>query len=233
MNKTVAISQSNYIPWRGYFDLIAKADVFILYDEMQYTRRDWRNRNKLKTKDGLKWLTVPVKTKGNYHEKISSIQIQDTDWSLKHFQTLKTSYQTTPFYSEIEDLIAPIYLGQKFTHLSNLNETLIRLICNYLGINTPVYQSNDFDLVGNPSEKLMNICKQLDATCYLSGPNAKAYLDSQMFAQNNIEVCWMDYSNYPEYTQKYGNFVGEVTILDLLFNAGSESFHFMKYARKD
>jgi len=233
LNLIVAISQSNYIPWRGYFDMIAKADVFVLYDEMQYTRRDWRNRNKLKTKDGLKWLTVPVQSKGNYHETISSIQIQNTDWSLKHFQTLENNYRKTPFFSEIKDLISPIYLERKFTHLSDLNETLIRTICNYLGINTPIRQSSDFNLVGNPSEKLMNICKQLDATQYLSGPNAKAYLDCQMFAQNKIEVSWMDYSGYPEYPQKYGNFVGEVTILDLLFNAGSDSYHYMKYARKD
>ena len=232
MNRTVAISQSNYIPWRGYFDLIAKADVFILYDEMQYTRRDWRNRNKLKTKDGLKWLTVPVQSKGNYHEKISSIQIQDTDWNLKHFQTLENTYRKTPFFSEIKDLITPIYLDQKFTHLSHLNEILIRIICTYLGIDTPIYQSSDFNLVGNSSEKLMNICKQLDANYYLSGPNAKAYLDCDLFAQNKIEVCWMDYSDYPEYPQKHGDFVGEVTILDLLFNTGSESCHYMKYLRK-
>ena len=209
--------------------MIAKSDIFILYDEMQYTRRDWRNRNRIKTKDGLIWLTVPVNSKGNYSAKISEIKINGTDWQKKHWRILENNYKKSPFYEEIKNLIYPLYSGKDFQSLSDLNEKFIQKICEYLGIRTLIMKSSDLEIRGNPSEKLLNICKQLKTKNYLSGPAAKDYLEVDLFRQEGISVEWMNYNDYPTYSQDFGEFVGEVTVLDLLFNVGPNSSKYMKF----
>lgn len=226
--KRVAITQSNYIPWRGYFDLIASVDEFILYDDMQYTRRDWRNRNKIKTGQGTCWLTIPVEVKGKYFQKIKDTKVSDRDWYKSHWQTLSQNYKRARYYAEIAAWLEPLYLAENQDMLSNINYTFIAAICRYLGINTTISQSSQYQLIDGKTERLVDICRQAGAGLYVSGPAAKDYLDVALFEQQGIDVGWADYDGYPVYPQQWGGFEPFVSILDLLFNCGPESLLYMK-----
>jgi hypothetical protein len=228
--KKVAISQSNYIPWKGYFDLIAAVDEFVLYDDMQFTRRDWRNRNLIKTPSGVSWLTVPVSVKGKYTQKIFETEIIGSDWSEKHWKTLVQNYKQSPYFIEIASWLEPIYLEEKFTHISALNQRLIRAICAYLNITTKITLSSWYNFgAGGRTERLAEICRLTAATHYVSGPAAKEYLDSVVFERQGTQVIWFDYQGYKEYPQLWGAFSQNVSILDLLFNCGNRSRDFMRY----
>ena len=137
MTKKVAISQSNYIPWKGYFDSIAQVDEFVLYDDMQYTKRDWRNRNKIKTPQGVKWMSIPVEVKGKFLKKISNTKISDTDWSKNHLALLKQNYSKAPSYKKAIPFVEELYLtANNFKTISEINHHFISNICKYLNIKT-------------------------------------------------------------------------------------------------
>ena len=227
--KKIAILQSNYIPWKGYFDMIAAVDEFIIYDDMQYTRRDWRNRNKIKTPQELMWLTVPVRVKGKYHQIIRETEISSTDWASMHWKTLVQYYSRAPKFDEIAVWLEPLYLGESFTHISQLNRCFIEAICNYLGIRTIIKNSWDYALIDGKTERLVDLCMQAGGTEYISGPAAKNYVDEMLFVDKGIKLTWFDYVGYPEYPQLWGNFVHGVTILDLLFNCGKDAPRYMRY----
>jgi hypothetical protein len=227
--KKVAILQSNYIPWKGYFDMIAAVDEFILYDDMQYTRRDWRNRNQIKTPQGLKWLTVPVLVKGKYHQIIRDTKIDGTDWAAVHWKSLVQNYRRAPHFEEIAAWLEPIYLREPFDHISPLNRRFIEAICDYLGIKTSITNSWDYNLVDGKTERLANLCAQAGGTEYISGPAAKDYVKEQVFHDMGIKLSWFDYAGYPEYQQLWNGFTHGVTILDLLFNCGNEAPRYMRY----
>lgn len=229
--KRVAILQSNYIPWKGYFDMIAAVDEFILYDDMQYTRRDWRNRNQIKTPQGLQWLTVPVLVKGKYHQKIRETEIDGTNWASAHWKILAQNYRRAPHFDEIAAWLEPLYLSKTYTHLSSLNRCFIEAVCSYLGIETKVSNSWDYSLVDGKSERLAALCAQAGGTEYISGPAAKDYIEESVFKERNIALTWFDYSGYSEYKQLWGEFTHGVTILDLLFNCGRQSASYMRYVR--
>lgn len=229
--KKVAILQSNYIPWKGYFDMIAAVDEFIIYDDMQYTRRDWRNRNQIKTPQGLKWLTIPVQVKGKYHQKIRETKIESTDWAETHWKTLVQNYRRAPHFNEIEEWLKPLYLTEQPDLLSQLNRRFIEAICNYLSIPTVISNSWDYDLVEGKTERLANLCAQAGGTEYISGPAAKDYVEEQIFEEQDIKLSWFDYTGYSEYPQLWGEFNHGVTILDLLFNCGKDSSRFMRYVK--
>ncbi len=229
--KKVAILQSNYIPWKGYFDLIAAVDEFILYDDMQYTRRDWRNRNQIKTPQGLQWLTVPVLVKGKYHQKIRDTEIDGLDWGLLHWKTLAQNYRRAPHFNEIAEWLEPLYLKESYTHLSQLNRRFIEVICDYLGIKTVISNSWDYILLDDKTKRLADICVQANGTEYISGPSARNYIEEHVFAELGITLTWFDYSGYPEYSQLWGEFIHEVSILDLLFSCGKEAPRYMRYVR--
>ena len=229
--KRIAILQSNYIPWKGYFDLIASVDEFILYDDMQYTRRDWRNRNLIKTPPGLQWLTVPVKAKGKYTQKIRETEIDGADWAQNHWKSFDRNYRRAPYFSEIAAQFEPFYLQRTYTHLSALNRTLIEAVCAYLGITTKITSSCDYVLVDGKTERLVDLCVQVGAAEYVSGPAAKAYIDEKQFSDHHIKLTWFDYSGYPEYPQLWGQFSHGVSILDLLFNCGKDALRYMKCVR--
>ena len=224
--KKIAILQSNYIPWIGYFDLIASVDEFIIYDSMQYTKRDWRNRNIIKTPQGNQWLSVPVQSKGQYFQSIFDTKIDGEKWQKDHWKAISMNYAKAPFFKEISKLIEPFY-KLHYSHLSELNKSLILEICNYLDIQTNILDSSAFELEGDKSEKLLNICIQSGANSYLSGPSAKEYLDLDIFKKNKIKVEWFNYNNYQPYPQLWGDFEGGVSILDLLFNCGSSSKNYL------
>jgi WbqC-like protein family len=224
----VALVQSNYVPWKGYFDLIASADVFVLYDDAQFTTRDWRNRNRIKTPQGLAWLTVPV---GDSRSRtIRDVRLPDPAWQRAHWRTLELAYKRAPHFSRVTEWLAPIYLDRNFTSLSELNKHLIDTICDQLDIRTNITESCSFRLEGARSQLILSICRQIGATEYLSGPSAKTYLDVNLFESNGISVRWIDYSRYPAYPQLWGDFIHEVSILDLLFNCGPDASSFMKFS---
>lgn len=227
--KKIAILQSNYIPWKGYFDLIAAVDEFILYDDMQYTRRDWRNRNKIKTPQGVQWLTVPVRVKGKYHQKIRETELEGADWAEAHWKTLVQNYRRAPHFKEVAEWLEPLYLSEPPTHLSQLNRRFIEAVCNYLSIRTVISNSWDYQLVEGKTERLADLCAQAGGSEYISGPAAKDYVDEQVFEERGIKLTWFDYTGYPEYRQLWGEYTHGVTILDLLFNCGKDSPRYMRY----
>lgn len=226
----VAIVQSNYIPWKGYFDLIAAVDEFILYDDVQYTRRDWRNRNKIKTPHGLHWLTVPVVVKGKYHQRIRDAEIARPDWAAEHWKALTQNYKRATYFNELAGLLAPLY-QESYWNLSQLNRRFIEVIARYIGIDTKISNSWDYTLVDGKTERLADLCVQAGATEYISGPSAKDYIDESIFARRGIKLTWFEYSGYPEYPQLWGTFEHGVTILDLLFNCGGDACRYMRFVR--
>lgn len=229
--KKVAILQSNYIPWKGYFDMIASVDEFILYDDMQYTRRDWRNRNQIKTPNGVQWLTVPVKAKGKYHQKIRDTEIDGQDWASAHWKSLAQNYRRAPCFNEVAEWLEPLYLAKSYTHISQLNRSFIEAVCEYLGIKTVISNSWDYILAEGKTDRLADLCVQAGGGVYVSGPAAKAYIEESVFQAMDIKLTWFDYSGYPEYPQLWGEFTHSVTILDLLFNCGKDSHQYMRYVR--
>ncbi|KPQ39966.1 MAG: WbqC-like protein family [Phormidium sp. OSCR] len=229
MGKKVAILQSNYIPWKGYFDLIASVDEFILYDDMQYTRRDWRNRNKIKTPHGLQWLTIPVKVRGRYYQKIRDTEIDGTSWAESHWKALYQNYRRSPCFSEVADYLEDLLLGTEYSHLHVINKKLIEWICSFLSIEVKISCSWDYNLIGDKNERLVNLCTQAGGTEYISGLAAKTYIDESVFSSYGIKLTWFNYNGYPEYPQLWGNFVHEVSILDLLFNCGYDSRRYLRY----
>ncbi|OEF06216.1 WbqC family protein [Vibrio genomosp. F10] len=231
MNKKVAILQSNYIPWKGYFDLMSYVDEFVLYDDMQYTKRDWRNRNKIKTNDGVKWLSIPVEVKGKYFQPIKDTKVSDKHWGKKHWNSIQQNYSKSKFFDEYKSKFETIYLQSSEERLSIINYEFIRIVNEILGIDTKIRWSSDFSLVDGKSERLLGICQDCNATEYISGPAAKGYLDESVFLNNDIRVTWMDYSGYPEYEQRFDPFEHGVTILDLIFNEGPQAYKFMKHVR--
>ena len=224
----VAICQSNYIPWKGYFDLISAVDEFILYDDMQYTRRDWRNRNKIKTPQGVQWLTVPVLAKGKYLQKICETEIDGSEWASTHWRSLSQNYRRSSHFEEIAEWLEPLYRVESVSHISQLNRRFIEAICNYLGIQTRIKNSWDYQLVEGKTERLANLCEQAGGTEYISGPAARGYIEERAFSDLGIKLTWFDYSDYPPYPQLWGEFVHGVTILDLLFNCGKNASLYMR-----
>ncbi|MBJ9591198.1 MULTISPECIES: WbqC family protein [Burkholderia] len=221
--KRIAIVQSNYIPWKGYFDLIAATDEFILYDDAQYTRRDWRNRNQIKTPQGVQWLTVPVKVKGRYHQSIRETEIDGTQWAQQHWTRLRQNYARAPHFARYAEQLEALYLNGRHDTLSALNLAMLAWINRQLGIATRISSSSDYTLEGDRTDKLLNLCLQAGATEYLSGPAARDYLDESRFAAEGIAVRWFDYPAYPPYAQLWGEFVHGVTVLDVLFHCGPEA----------
>jgi len=224
--KSTMISQSNYIPWKGYFDMIASVDVFVVYDEVQYTKNDWRNRNLIKTKNGLQWLTIAVKQE-SLGQAICDTKVFKTNWRKKHLGTLQANYGKAQYYSDFKERIFKIYELES-TSLSEINLEFIKEICAILEIDTKIIDSRSLNLTGDKQEKLVQACKQLKADIYLSGPAAKSYIDEDFFASNQIKVKWMDYSNYKTYNQLYPPFEHRVSILDLIFNEGANAKKYLK-----
>ncbi len=225
--KKIAILQSNYIPWKGYFDMIRMVDEFIIYDDMQYTRRDWRNRNKIKTINGLAWLTIPVEVKGKYNQRINETVISDPAWAKDHWATIKQFYSKAKYFRNYKDIFEHFYLNTNDLLLSHVNYELIRIINEILGIKTIISWSSDYLLTDGKTERLLNLVSQAGGTEYISGPAAKDYIVESFFEDAGIKLSWMDYSGYPEYTQLFPPFVHGVTVLDLIFNEGEGAINYL------
>lgn len=203
-------------------------DELILYDDMQYTKRDWRNRNKIKTKDGVQWISIPVEVKGNYFQKIADTKIAEDGWAENHWKTIFHNYAKANHFKEYKEIFENAFINNQEKNLSKVNYNFIKLICGVLGINTEIKWSSDFTLVEGKTERLVDLCKQTGGTEYYTGSAAKAYMDESLFENENIKLVYFDYSGYQPYTQLYGEFVHEVSVLDLLFNEGPNARNFMK-----
>ena len=225
--RRVAIVQSSYIPWKGYFDLIRSVDAFILLDDVQFTKRDWRSRNRIKTRQGLAWLTIPVQTRGQYTQSIAETATAGSEWMRRHWLTLRSSYARSPYFDMYADRFERLY-QQSSTSLSEINHAFIVAICEALGISTPITWSRDYQARQERSERLLDLCLAAGATEYLSGPAAQGYLNVAAFEAAGVSVRFADYSGYPEYPQPHGPFEHHVSVLDLMFCAGPGTLEYMK-----
>jgi hypothetical protein len=218
----VAVIQSNYIPWKGYFDIIHDVDVFVFHDDLQYTKNDWRNRNRIKTSGGPAWLTIPVGT--SEHRLICDVEIKDPSWQKKHWDKIKTNYARAPHLSAYSDFLKEIYVERTWTNLSDLNQELIvRIAREFLGITTQFRDSRGVKPEGAKQERLLDLLKKVGATSYVSGAAAKDYIEPHRFEEAKIELSWKDYSGYPEYPQLHPPFEHGISILDLLLMTGRDA----------
>ena len=225
--KRVAIIQSSYIPWRGYFAAIARCDTFVYLDSVQFTRRDWRTRNAIRTSQGVHWLSVPVMQKGNFRAPIDQIRIANPNWWRKHLKAIELAYRRAGHFDDTFPFVRQLFeMAANLPRISEVNQYMTKALCQALGIRTCFV--SDVDLLPRetlsamqPTERLVRLSAAVGAGVYLSGPSAKNYLDEADFAALDIRVEWMDYSRFEEpYPQIAGEFVSAVSILDTLLNLG-------------
>lgn len=222
--KKVVILQSSYIPWRGYFDLINAADLFVFLDDVQFTSRDWRTRNQILTPQGLKWLTIPAGADRN--RLIQEVEIEDQSWKKNHRMQIHHAYSKAPFYRRFEPLLEALY-ENSITNLSAYNQHCLQLISRELRIETELTNAALFHASGRKTERLVEILGQVGGTHYITGPSAKGYLDEEMFRSQNIGLSYFDYQGYPAYRQMVPGFHHQVSILDLLFNLGDQARNYL------
>lgn len=218
MNKVV-ILQSNYIPWKGYFDLIHDADIFVFYDVVQYTKNDWRNRNTIYTKNGKQWLSIPIEAAA-VKQSINEVEIKDKNWMESHYKSLFLGYKKAPYFAQLEELMNDYYKNYRWERLSEFNQYIIKDISKRLGLNTTFKNAEDFDSEGDKIMRLINILKQLQADTYISGPSAKDYLNGaeHLFKEMDIKLKYKNYPDYPVYNQLSEPFENSVSIIDLVAN---------------
>ena len=222
--KTLVILQSNYIPWKGYFDLMRDADEFVLYDDRQYTKGDWRNRNQVKTPDGPRWITIPVEMKGRLTRRIDEVEIADRSWADSHWSRIEQLYRRTPHFRDYGPKIEALYrAAASELLLSRVNRIFLEGIRDLLGIRTPLRWSTEFPDSDGKTERLVEICRAVGSDRYLTGPAARDYIDASCFERAGIELVYKNYDGYPEYPQPHPPFSHHVTILDLIFNAGPDA----------
>ena len=212
----VVVLQSNYLPWKGYFDLIKKADLFVFYDEVKFTKNDWRNRNQILGERGLKWLTIPIDHKA-YHQKISEVLLP-LEWQESHAELLHTTYSKAPYYHQLENLINDYLKQQKWEYLKDLNHYLIEHIARLIGIQTTFVDSKQFKLKDGKVERLLDLLIQLGAKEYISGPQGWNYLNNAAshFTDAGIQLTFYEYPEYPEYSQFSNSFHTNVSIVDMI-----------------
>lgn len=220
----VAMLQPNYIPWKGVFDLISRVDVFVFYDDVQFTKKDWRNRNLIKTSQGTSWLTVPVLTSGLRTQRIHETKIaSNSGWQEKHRKAITNAYIRAPFFADFEFILDEIYANQRWENISELDVFSTKLICEVLGINVEWYLASEIGLDGSKDgEKVINIAKELGANHFINGPASRPFMNQGLFDQADIHLEFIDYE-FPEYPQLHGDFVHGVSVLDVLFNCGPRS----------
>ncbi len=224
--RKIAMLQPNYIPWKGVFDLISRVDVFVFYDDVQYTKRDWRNRNKIKTKEGEIWLTVPVK--GSGRQLICDVEIDNSkNWQENHYKTIKNNYLKAPHFKNYEYLLEEIYLKRTWEKISDLDIFATKIIAEALGLKPKWVLASELNVQGSKDgEKVIEICKKLECNYFINGPSAREFMDEAKFKAENIQLDYIEYK-YEEYRQTFKPFVHSVSVLDVLFNCGDEAKKFI------
>lgn len=217
--KRVAIIQSNYILWKGYFDIIHDVDEFVFHDDLQYTKGDWRNRNRFKTSGGPRWLSIPVGA--SEHRRICDVQLPGPAWARDHWRRLREAYRHAPFFPEYREYFEDLYLGRRWNGLAEMNQAFIMGISGQLlGVTATFRRSDEFDLRESKGARVLELLRKIGATEYVSGPAARQYITDGAFVDAGVTVVWKDYSGYPEYAQLHPPFDHHVTVLDLLFHTG-------------
>ena len=227
--KKIAMLQPNYIPWKGVFDLISRVDVFVFYDDVQFTKKDWRNRNIIKTANGPVWLTVPVLTSGRRRQLIHETRIDSqTAWQNKHIRSIWNSYRRAPFFSNYENLLEEIYIDRKWEYLSHLDIFSTKLLATALGIEVEWHLASELGLGGRKDgDKVIQIATALGANHFINGPASRDFMNKSLFEQAEIQLEFMSYE-YREYPQLHGDFLHQVSVLDLLFNCGPDSYKMIR-----
>ncbi|OIQ68417.1 WbqC-like protein family protein [mine drainage metagenome] len=200
----------------------------MIYDSAQYVKRHWHNRNRVKTANGVEWLTIPVVTKGRFEQPIDQVEIEKP-WAEKHWRTLELAYKRAPFFEQLAPTVRGWYeRADKEARLTDVNTIFLHGIAGLLGSTTRIVGDDAYPASGVKTERLLAICRAAGADRYLSGPSARAYFDESMFSSAGIVTEWMNYQGYPEYPQLNGAFEHAVTVLDLLFNTGPEARRYIK-----
>jgi len=221
--RRVAIVQSSYMPWIGYFDLINSVDDFVFLDNVQYTKRDWRSRNKIKTPNGVKWLSVPIITKSRLTQSIYDAVPDGNSWRSKHWRTIDYSYSGSASYHEYAAGIRECIMDESCISISEINQKLIKRISDLVGIRTRLHDARSFQCCEGKNERLAGICAELGGNVYVTGRKASNYLKSELFKSMGIEVEYFDYRVYGPYTQRWGGFVAGLSVIDTLFNIGPKT----------
>jgi hypothetical protein len=213
--------QPVYLPWLGFFHKIALSDGFCYFDDVQYLKKDWNNRNKIKTSNGELWLTVPVFTKGHREKTINKIEINNSiNWQEKHWRSIYLTYGKSPFFYKYSDYFEDVY-KKEWHYLTELNEYMLKFFLKELGIDVAYYKASELSFEGYKSELVLDMCRKLDADLYIFGSLGKDYVDTKAFEENNINVYFQDY-RHPTYSQLRGDFISHLSIIDLLFNVGKD-----------
>jgi hypothetical protein len=224
----ISIVQSCYIPWKGFFDLIGRCDEYVIYDRMQFAKRHWHNRNRIKTTNGIEWMTIPVVTKGRFNQPIDEVMIEKP-WAEKHWRALELAYSHAPSFEVLSPVVRSWYeRADRERRLTDVNELFTREIAGLLGLRTRIVRDATYPADGAKTARLLAIAQAAGADRYLSGPTARAYLDEALLAAGGITTEWMSYEGYPEYQQLHGKFEHAVSVLDLLFNTGDEAPRFVR-----
>lgn len=222
----VAIHQPNYLPWLGYFYKMSNCDVFVFLDDALHSKSSITNRNKIKTRGGTKLLTVPLSTK---EVKINELIIcNEQKWPLKHWNIIENAYSQAPYWGEYSIYFNDIYKKMSWSFLSELNVRLISLIKDILGIRTEVITPSELKIENQRgSQRNLSICKYLGADVYLSGEGARSYNDEEAFEREGIKLVYTNF-RHPVYQQLWGDFIPNLSIIDLLFNEGEKSLSILK-----
>jgi len=228
----VAIHQPQYLPWLGYFDKIDQADCFVLLDDVQFKKNEWQNRNKIKTAAGWQWLTVPVLHR--FPQRICEVRINRTDpWSRKHLQALTSNYSSAPFFDLHRPFFEEIY-GREWTLLVDLNVAAITYLAEALGMRTKLVMASSLPVPAEleATDRLIAICQAVGANTYLSGVGGREYLDLAPFEEAGIGVLFQAFQTRP-YPQRFGVFVADLSIVDLLFNCNDQSLQIIRQGREE
>ncbi len=219
---TVVVLQPGYLPWLGFFDQLRHADVFVYYDDVQFDKHGWRNRNRIKTQTGPQWLTVPVRHSGLGLPRVLDVDIDTrAPWARKHLASLRQAYAKAPHAGEYLPQLEEV-LERKWERLVDLDLAVVDVIRGWLRLNRRIVRSSELGIEGERSERLVRICGHYGARTYYSGAAARSYLDVELFERHGIRVIWQDFV-HPVYPQLHGEFVPYLSIVDLMFNCGAAS----------
>ena len=226
----VAISQPTYLPWMGYFGLMDAVDLFVFYDDTQFVKQSWQQRNRIKTSKGELWLTVPVVRQ--FGQEIKDVKIDNsTNWSKKHIRSIMYNYEKSPYYEEFYPIMEDLY-NQKWQTLLELNLSIIKTLMDFTGINTETMLSSELNTTGTKTDRLVEMLDKIGATEYVSGPAARSYLDKEKLEENGFSLYWYEFE-HPVYPQLYGEFIPYLSAIDLIFNTGEGAAEIIRRGGKN
>lgn len=217
----VSVHQPNYIPWIGYFYKIYKSDIFVFMDDVQYIRKGFINRNRIKTHQGVSWLTIPVENKGNYGTDINKMKIRnDLQWQENHLKNIEMNYKRSDYFNDFNSIFKDCLI-KDYDNLGQLNIYIIKSICRLLNIKTEIILSSELNIKETGTERIISICRAVGANMYLSGSGGSKYQDEKMFEDNSIQLVYSDFKE-KQYKQLWGDFAGSLSVIDYIFNCGYE-----------